>query len=227
MRTLFTLGLFALGCAADARRSVSVPLVAVGGDAAAFTAAGEVAVTLDTATATVADLRLESPPEVSLRARLSPIRSAQAHPGHDFSGNVACELLGTWDLDLLGEPLDLGAATCLEGDLATGRVLLSGDAVVVLAGTAVLPDATERAFDFALALDEEVVGIPIDATIDPDDLLAAITLTAHAATLLSWVDWNTEDRDGDDLLTLSDGLLSNTVPFGALSVSSWTLTPTP
>ncbi|MFH1463376.1 MAG: hypothetical protein ABIO70_03220 [Pseudomonadota bacterium] len=226
MRTLPFVCLLA-ACAPEARRSAQVPMLATGAGAASFPAAGEVEVILAQALVTIADLRLESPPEVSLLSRLAPLRSAHAHPGHDFSGNVACELLGVWDLDLLGEPLDLGEATCLEGALATGRVLLSGDAVVVLEGEAVLPDDTVRAFAFELPLDEEVVGIPIDATIDPDDLLASITLTAQPATMLSWVDWNTEDADSDDLLTLSDGLLANTVPFGALSSSSWTLTPNP
>lgn len=212
-------------CASETRRSLAVPVEASGGEAT-FTAAGDVAVTLEVATVLVADLRLEAPAEEARALRLPGVRAAHAHPGHDFSGETTCELLGTWTVDLLAGTAVLGEATCLEGPLATGRVLLSGAPAVTLAGTAEVA-GVPQAFRFEVALDEEVTGLVVEGDLDPDAPPVAILLQADPATMLSWADWTTADDDADGRLTLADGLLANTVPFGAVSTASWSLDITP
>ncbi len=211
-------------CGGESRRSLEVPVHLVGSEATTFQGSGGAEVRLERAILVLSDLRLESPP-AEARLRLpSPIRAAHAHPGHDFSGDTACELLGTWDLDLRSaEGLDAGSATCLEGDLATGRVRLSAEPALDLAGVVTLAGGAERDFHFEVPLDEEVSGIPIEVRLDADAPPSRLELAASPATMLSWSDWSTEDEDQDDLLTLSDGVLGNTVSFGAVSTASFTL----
>ncbi len=199
-------------CAHDHRENLSVPAHAVGLDPATFAAADGVEVQLEGAWVVLADLRLEA-----------PASTAAKHPGHDFSGDTSCELLGSWELDLLGDALDLGEVACLDGGLATGQVVLVGEPAVVLTGTATLPDGTERVFRFELALDDEITGIPMDAYLDAAAPPVGLELGVSAATMLGFVDWSTEDDDGDGILTTIDGLLGNTVPFGAVSTASYSL----
>jgi hypothetical protein len=224
MRAVTFLACVALaGCAQESRQSLTVPAWAESLDEASFVAADEVGITLEEAYVLLSDLRLESPSATARRWRPRLIASAWAHPGHDFSGDTSCELLGDFVVDLLADPVDLGEAACLDGALATGRVWLTGEPALSLAGTAILPDATERAFRFELDLDEEVTGIEIETALDAGAPPASLTLGISPASMLSWVDWSSEDSDGDDLLTTADDLLGNTVPFGAVSTASFTL----
>ncbi len=214
MRSLpISLALGLAACAHDHRESLSVPAWATGLDPATFTTADGVEIQLDEAWVVLADLRLEA-----------PATTVAKHPGHDFSGDTSCELLGGWELDLLGAPLALGEAACLDGDLATGRVVVQADPALLLAGTATLADATERPFLFELDLDDEITGIPIEAFLDAAAPPSSIALGVSPATMLSFVDWSSEDSDDDELLTIADDLLGNTVPFGAVSTNAFTIT---
>ena len=216
---LLLLAVLLAACTSDSRRALAVPVEAGGTDPALFVAAGDVEIHLEEARLQVADLRLEQPSEVARRS-LAFIRTARAHPGHDHGGDVVGELLGAWELDLLAGPSSLGEATCLEGELATGRLLVSGEPAAVLAGSASLPTGEERAFRFEMSLDQEISSITLSGTLDADAPPAGITLGISPAAMLSYADWNTDDGDG--LLTLVDGLLGNTVPFGVANSTSFT-----
>ncbi len=214
MRPVLFISVLSLAaCAHEQRESLSVPTRAIGLDAVTFTSADGVEIQLEEAWIVLADLRLEA-----------PATTAAKHPGHDFSGATSCELLGAWELDLLGEARELGEASCLDGELATGRVVLAAEPALVLAGTATLVDETERPFLFELDLDDEITGIPMDAVLDAATPPAGLVLSVSPATMLSFVDWASEDSDGDDLLTTADDLLGNTVPFGVVSTNSFSLT---
>lgn len=205
--------LLALGaCAPESRESLWVPVQAAGLDGPVFTGSDDVEVQLEEAWVALSDLRLEAPSS-----------AAAKHPGHDFSGATSCELLGSWELDLLGGALDLGDAACLDGELATGRVVLSATPGLRLAGVATLSDDSERPFAFELDLDDEITGIPVEAFLDAAAPPAGLQLGVSPVTMLSFVDWSSEDSDGDDLLTTADDLLGNTVPFGAVSTNSFSL----
>jgi hypothetical protein len=212
MRATITCALLSSACAHDHRESLSVPVQAMGLEEASHIAEDGTAVRLDEAWIVLADMRLEA-----------PAASAAKHPGHDFSGETSCELLGSWELDLLADPVELGAATCLDGELATGRLVLSAHPALRLAGTATLPDATERSFSFELELDDEITGIPVDAWLDAAAPPAAVTVGVRPQTMLSFVDWSSEDSDGNGTLTTADDLLGNTVPFGAVSTASFSI----
>jgi hypothetical protein len=206
-----TLGLAC--CAYEQREGLYVPAWAGNLDPVTFTSADGVEIELEEAWIVLADLRLEAPSS-----------GAAKHPGHDFSGATSCELLGSWELDLLGEPLELGEATCLDGELATGRVVLSATPALSLAGIASIPDGGERPFSFELDLDDEITGIPMDDYLDASAPPLRLVLGISPAAMLSFVDWSSEDSDGDDLLSIEDDLLGNTVTFGAVSTASFTLT---
>ncbi len=211
-------------CAQESRQSLGFPAVAQSLDEASFVDDEGVEITLSEAWVQVSDLRLESPSATARRWRPRLIATAWAHPGHDFSGATSCELLGDLEVDLLAEPAELGELACLDGELATGRVWMSGEPTLLLAGTALLLDDSDRSFRFELTLDEEITGIPVEATLDAEAPPAGLTLGLSPATMLSWVDWSSEDSDGDDILTTADALLGNTVPFGAVSTASYSLT---
>jgi hypothetical protein len=199
-------------CAQDQRETLMVPVQATGLGEAVVVTEDDVEVQLDEAWIVLADLRLEA-----------PSTSAAKHPGHDFSGATSCELLGSWELDLLAEPVVLGDATCLDGELATGRLVLAATPALLLAGKAVLPDAAERSFSFELDLDDEVTGIPVEAWLDAAAPPAGITVGVAPQAMLSFVDWSSADSDGDETLTTADDLLGNTVPFGAVSTASFSI----
>jgi hypothetical protein len=221
MRIPVLLSIFALSaCAPEQRASLSVPVEA-GGDAASFVT-DDVEITLSEARIELSDLRLERPPEVSLRWRLAPIPVAWAHPGHDFSGDTSGELLGDWSVNLLGEPAYLGDALCYEGSYATGRVGLAGEPALVLAGVALTPSGA-RDFAFEVQLDDEISGIPFQHELSADSPPSGIGLSVKLAAMLGFVDWDTPDDDGDDILTTADGALGNSVPFGVMSTASYSL----
>jgi hypothetical protein len=215
MRTICALALTLLvGCAPESRQQLGLPVHAESLDLSSFSMADGSEILLDEAWIVLSDLRLEEPGG----------EASAKHPGHDFSGATSCELLGTWELDLLGEPTDLGQALCLDGQLATGRLVLAADPAVVLAGTATPQGGGARDFEFRLVLDDEITGIPIDAWLDAAAPPAGLAVGISPAAMLAWVDWESADTDQDDILTTADDLLGNTVPFGVVSTASYTLT---
>ena len=210
------------GCATD-RTLLEVPVTVAAAPSEVTTDDG-IALTLTSASYALADLRFEYPAQTtaSLWEALSPIASAYAHPGHDFNGGIGGELLGSWTIDLLAGPSELGQAAIYDGEYATGHLTLPPEGTVALTGTASTA-AGERAFRFELLPDQEVTGIPFEVTIDPDRPPTGITLDVDLGHALSFVDWTTEDADGDDVLTSADGALENTVSFGVVATPSFHL----
>ncbi len=183
-----------------------------------------VSIALDDASVTVAHLRLESPPDPTARWRLpSLISTAVAHPGHDFAGGVSGELLGTWTLDLLGDPVPLGSATLQDGAYATARLQVEASPVLTMSGTATV-DGDPIPFGLEAAIAQEITGIPFDLTLDPETPPEALTLSVDLDHALSFVDWRT-DPGADGLLTIDDGAVGHTLTFGVVSTPTWTLEP--
>lgn len=197
-----------LACA-DGRALLSVPTTA--------TASLPTELSFQTAALSLADLRMESPPETAALSWLIP--TAHAHPGHDFAGEVAGELVGTWTLDLLVEATDLGEASMYEGDYLSARFDLPGEdiqPVVHLVGDGPLP------FDLSLDLSEDITGLDFEATVTADKPPAGLRLTIDVAHMLSYLDWT--DTDGDGVLTTADGDTLNTFLFGVTSTPTYLLT---
>ncbi len=219
MRLLFPL--VVVGCAED-RALLPVP-VHVTPSTSTLQLDDGVTVTLTAASLTLADLRLETPASTaSVHRSWSIISTAHAHPGHDFAGEVAGELTGTWTIDLLGDDTFLGQASCYEGAYATARLHLLPEPTVLLEGTATTAETT-RLFTFELAPDQEITGLLFAAELDEDAPPAGIALSVDLAHALSFVDWTTPDDDGDDRLTTADGQLGNTTLFGIVSSPTFTL----
>ncbi len=208
------------GCAIDDRLLVQVPVVAGGAEEASFEATDGGTVTLDAATVTFADLRLEEPASTdtlaALYALIVPV--AQAHPGHDYPGDVAGELLGSFTVDLLAPDAEIGVASCYEGAYATGRVRLAS---VSLSGVHTDPAGVETPFAFDLALDQDIIGIPFATTLSAAGPPAAIDVRFDPAVALAHVDW-TASRAGD-IATTDDEIYGNTVRFGVLATPAWAL----
>ena len=209
-------------CTAD-RALLEIP-VTIAPSADTVTTDDGVALTLTTASYTLSDLRFEYPADTtaSVMRLLSPTPVAHAHPGHDFAGGVGGELLGTWTVDLLAGPIDLGAASVYDGAFGTGRLTLPEGGVVRLQGAASTADGA-RAFAFEVAPDAAVTGIPFQVTLDAEHPPRAIVLSVDVGHALSFVDWSTPDEDADGVLTTADGLLTNTVSFGVVATPSFTL----
>jgi hypothetical protein len=181
-------------------------------------------VTVIDATLPIADVRLESPAE-EVAWNFSLLPTAYAHPGHDFAGSVAGEWLGEGALVLGGdeEPgvaQELGIASCYTGDYATGRFQLRGDYVIV--GTVALAGGGEVLFRFTAPIDRLVSGVPFVARLAEEPAPRGVQLGVYTSLLLRWVDWSTDPVDGE--LTLEDGALGNSVPFGLTSSASWMFT---
>jgi len=211
-----------VGCAED-RALLTIP-VRVAPSSGEVQPADGVTATLSAASMTLSDLRLEAPAETARTWRIPALVStAVAHPGHDFSGDVAGELVGTWTLDLLGAPTELGSASCYEGSYETGRVRVAPSPAVLLEGSATT-DAGAVAFRFTVEPDQEITGIPFEVALDADTPPSGITLGVDLAYALSSVDWTTPDGDGDGVLTEADGALANTVTFGVVATPTFTLT---
>lgn len=207
--------LWLASCAVD-RQLVQVPVREVG-SASEFSPESGVDVRIDRAVLHVADFRFEGPATASWSLP-SLSSTAWAHPGHDFAGEVGGELVGTFEVDVLGEERELGIAECFEGTYATARFDLRGP--VELEGIATV-DGQDRPFRFHFEAEEDISGVPFEAVIEPGDpsVLLAIDLE-HA---LSFVDWRTPDDDGDAVLTLSDGQIANTFTFGVHSTATYTM----
>lgn len=196
----------------DARAPVAMPVRFEGGSPDLQLEAG--AIHLDRAELEVADLRMESAPVA--RWLPSLVGTATAHPGHEFAGSVRGELLGSWTLDLVGPPTDLGTAEGWEGDVATA----SFDAgTLVLAGTWTGPEGSVP-FDLEVEVDRPIVGVESLFSLDADEP-PSLSLSAHVDHALGFVEW--AETDGDGIVTAADGTLRNTALFGITSSTSWTL----
>ncbi len=206
-------------CTAEPPRLYSLPVTADPVDGAAWTTADGAAITLTLATLTFADLRLYTPP-AAIVAWPSLVPTALAHPGAAIRGDTAGELLGTWTVDLLEGPVQLGSASCYLGAFSTASVQLAG--ALALHGTATPAGGEPVAFSFDASLSESAEDLPFETTLTPDSTL---TLSIHGQSLLSHVDWSTTPVE--TTLTLSDGALANTVAFGARSAGTWTLAVSP
>lgn len=208
------------GCSIDERLMVQVPVVAGSGAEGTFAAPDGGTVTLDAATVTFADLRLEEPPATDLLAAVYGlvVPVAQAHPGHDYPGDVAGELLGEFTVDLLAPDADIGVASCYEGPYATGRVRLTA---VHLEGTHVDLAGVGTPFAFDLALDDDIIGIPFVADLDAAAPPAALGIRFDPAQALAHVDWTAPTAG--DVATVDDEIYGNTVRFGVLATPAWTL----
>ncbi len=225
------------GCDTTGRAAFDVPVFAGPLSPISSFAAGDgTMLTLDDAWISLTHLTLEAPPvEASLLppvfqdllTPLSPLSVAHAHPGHDFSGDVAGELTGTFTVDLLSSAREVGTAHCYEGDYATARLVLDGASdgtgkpIARLGGVALLTNGASVPFDFSMALYHEITGIPFVYTLNAQTPPAAVNITVDVPALLSYVDWSTPDGDGDGLLTLEDGKLANTAPFGLVATPAY------
>jgi len=202
-----------VACLVD-RAMVQVPVVHQGGEGSFETEDG-IAIELEEAVFQVADFRFEGPANES--AWLPSLSTnAWAHPGHGFAGQVGGELLGNFTLDLLDDH-ELAVADCFEGTYATGRFDLRGE--VRLSGQARV-DGSWRPFHFVYEADESIRNVPFEGEIAPGEHSASLAIDLQHA--LSFVDWHTPD-DGDGVLTLEDGALANTLPFGVQSTATYTL----
>lgn len=206
-------------CTAEPPRLYSVPVTADPVDGPTWTTADGVAITLTEATLTFADLRLYTPP-AAIVVWPSLVPTASAHPGAALRGETAGELLGTWTVDLLGGPVQLGSASCYLGAFATASLQLAG--ALTLHGAATPATGEPVAFTFDTTLSDVAEDLLFETTLTPD---SALILSVHAAALLSHVDWSTAPVE--TALTLNDGALGNVVAFGARSADTWTLAVSP
>lgn len=208
------------GCSFDPPVLLEVPLSAVWLSEPTWMTEDGHTITITEATLPIADVRLESPAEEVVWS-FSLLPAAYAHPGHDFAGSVAGEWLGEGALWLDGEEEQrLGIASCYTGDYASGRFQLRGD--YVIAGTVALAGGGEVPFRFAAPIDRLVSGVSFVARLAEEPAPRGVLLGVTTELLLRWVDWSTDPVDGE--LTLEDGALGNSVPFGLTSSASWMFT---
>lgn len=207
------------GCGGEGRALLFIPVDFHPGESGVIYPGDEVEITLKEASISIEDIRLESPLTASNRANPEGL---MAHPGHEGSGEVGGELLGTFTLDLLGGRQALGEASVYTGTYATASLGLAASPELLLRGDAWVGERL-RPFDFEVALSGRVEGMEFEGEISGDGAAPSITLRVDVAHILSFGDWETEDSDGDGVLTLADGAFENTIPFGVLSTPSWGL----
>lgn len=214
---MVSLLLLAVGC--DAGHTLLERPVRVAASPDRVTTDDGVAITLTQASYTLADLRFERPADTTVALHWTSlfVSTAHAHPGHDFAGGVGGELSGSWAVDLLAGPTELGSALIYDGPYETARLTLPG--AVQLAGT-----ADGVAFALELVPDQDVTGIPFEVTVVPESSGPVIELAVDIGHALSFVDWTTPDADADGVLTTADGVLANTVMFGVVATPSFSLT---
>lgn len=220
MRSLLALTL--VGCHFDPPVLLSVPMSAAWLSEPSWTTEEGDEVVLTEASVPIADVRLESPPEeVAWTFSLLPV--AYAHPGHDFAGSVAGEWLGEGALVLPSEEdlQPLGDASCYTGDYATGRFQMRGD--YRLKGAVRPAGGDEVPFDFAAPIDRLVSGVSFVARMNEEPAPKGVVIGVYTELLLRWVDWSTDPGE-DGVLTIEDGALANSVPFGLLSSATWMMT---
>lgn len=212
------LALLLLACLAD-RALLSVP-ARLAPSADTLTPEAGVSLRLEAATVGVEALHVDGPTTL---AGLPWVRAAYAHPGHGGTGEVVGELLGPWDLDLLGEPISLGDALIYEGEAASARLSLGAAPGARLRGVAELEGET-RDFDLYFAESIEITEIPFAQELSAEAPPTGLRLSVDLAHALSFIDWQTPDADGDGLLTEADGATAETLAFGLVATPTWTLT---
>jgi hypothetical protein len=175
-------------------------------------------VELTEATVGLSYLRMMEPSAASELALFAPLWMgglALAHPGHDDAGDVAGELPGTWSVDLLAEPTELGVASLFEGTYAEAEIDYAGP--TVLAGT-----VDGRAFRFEVEPTQTLTAIDFQAEVAAGDALV-LQLEIDAAWALSFVDFDADDTDGDGVLTEVDGDVAERILFGLHSNAGYAL----
>lgn len=216
-----------LACVDESPVLLSIPVIFQPLPEARLLLADGSSLELQEARLTVADLRLERPVEKQA-LRWNPLQPTQAlaHPGHEFSGNVAGELLGTYTLDLLGEPTTLGQAQLYTGQFATAQLHLPGETqgpILTLAGVREY-DGARLPVTLTLSLEYEVHGISFEHDITPDSQAAQLVLELDLAHMLSFLDWSAGDENQDGELTLEDPSVYNPLVFGVSSTPSYRIT---
>ena len=220
------------GCIAESNRVlVSIPVLAGSNleDTSLTLSTGEI-LQLSTSTITLSNLRMQVPADPV--ERLVHTGKTQ-HPGHNNSGDVAGELLGTWVVDLLGDPITLGDASVYTGSFATASLELPGDEstgiplVITLGGDLVRSDGNTVPFVFEASRSYNVQGIGFEVEVTEDAVPSQLNLTLDMDHMISYVDWTQTDTDGDGKLTLADGDLYNTFMFGVESTPTYQLVSIP
>ncbi len=140
---------------------------------------------------------------------------AVAHPGHDDAGPVGGELPGSWVIDLLAEPAELGVASLFEGDYDEAELDFLGS--TLLSGT-----VDGRPFRFEVEPTQTLTAISFDATITTDPP-TELVLAIDAAWALSFVDFDLPDTDGDGVLTEADDEVEELLLFGLHSNAGYAL----
>lgn len=230
-KQLLVMSVFGLlgACQYESRALVDIPIEASGASEREWTLDGGGLLAIDEASVTFSDLRLEEPPAADLASllRSAPLglwgaAPAYAHPGHDYPGDVAGELLGTFTVDLLAPAQALGAAPCYEGAYSTGRVTLSGTALHI-AGSYTSPEGETVPLLLDVDVDQDIIGIPFDAEIAAESPPGAIVVRFDLRRALQFTDWSLPESDGDGEITMADSPYGNTVLFGAVSTPTWSL----
>ena len=75
-------------------------------------------------------------------------------------------------------------------------------------------------FAFEVWPTQDLTGLPFDAAFTADER-PTIRLELDASWMLSYVDWATDDTDGDGVLTEADGDLESLVLFGVHSTGAY------
>ena len=211
---------------------LAVPIDAVSAQPTAFTTAPGYDIELDTGLLVLGALQFHEPASVAAkvhlpRGLLGPA-VARAHPGHDMSGDVRGEWVGTTFVDLLAPAVALGNGSFYEGTYETASLTLRQDGVdgdaglgaaspalghtLVLSGTA---DDGGGPIPFELVVDHThtILGIPFDVT-GAEDGIPAVTLIVDPAQILGHLAFAELDTDADGTVTVADEGVTNPLLFG-------------
>ncbi len=227
--TLLTQG----GCLGGAEPTLlAVPIEAVSAQPGEFTTALGCDIELEAGVIVLGALQFQEPAPLATKRRLprgllGPT-SAHAHPGHDMSGDVQGEWVGTTFVDLLAPATALGEGSFYEGTYETASLTLRQDGVdgdaglgasspalghtLVLTGTA---DDSGGPIPFELVVDhtQPILGIPFDITVAEDDI-PVVTLTVDPAQILGHLAFAELDTDADGIVTVADEGVTNPLLFG-------------
>lgn len=244
-RLAMLLPILALGCPLAEEPALVGVAVDAGpvGDGMQFETAEGYSVTLDHGVVVLGDLHFHEPKSVATRGRcgagalwgLAAASVAQAHPGHDMSGDVKGELPGIFAVDLTAAAVPVGDALFYEGPYATASLLIEQDGVdgdagledgdpaadhsLYLAGTA-SAGGDDLPFELVLEHGEAVLGIPFDLQVD-EGAEPSLVLRVDAASILGHLDFAALDSDGDGTVTTGDDGVLNPLVFGFESTLSY------
>lgn len=186
----------------------------------------ELSYEITTARITLSDFRFERDDDHHAQVRrLSLIPVAHAHPGHDDHDHGHAdvgELLGTFEVDLRAGDTVLGDARVFAGHVHDAQFHLRPDPTLVIEGTR-RTATVDRSFRFELTPDLEVDDLDVRAHVQENRSGQSFALRIDLARLLSEVDWETPDANGDDLLTVDEGEIEADL-LDALDDDVWVLT---